>query len=58
MEIGSLQTELRWSHIGMGVTKSKLILLTVQHASNLRDELWGQGIGTLFEKPSEQEGVD
>lgn len=42
----------------MGVTKSKLILLTVQHASKLRDELWGQGIGTLFEKPSEQEGVD
>lgn len=41
----------------MGVTKSKLILLTVQHASKLRDELWGQGIGLLFEKPGARGGL-
>ena len=40
------------------VTESKLILLTAQQADELREELLGQRIVTLFVKPADQEGGD
>lgn len=41
-----------------GFTESKLILLTAQQADELREELSGQRIVTLFVKPADQEGGD
>ena len=37
------------------VTESKLILLAIPQANKSRDELFGQGIVTLFGKPADQE---
>ena len=42
--------------LGPHVTKSKLILLAIQQANKLRDQLLGQGIMTLFRKPADREG--
>ena len=41
--------------LGILAAKSKLILLTARQANKLRDELWGQGIATLFRKPADRE---
>ena len=35
------------------VTESKLIPLTTQQADKLRDEVLGQGMGTVFRKPAD-----
>ena len=50
-QIGNLQ-DLKWCH---DVLESKFVLLAVQQASKLRDELLVQGIATLFGKAADWE---